>query len=102
LKFGISKEAEFYTDFKNVQKSWVWQKGKKIYIKTEFLRTLTILQKIFFLRKNLWELLDARVLHFFEISAKLLLIPFAPNFEDIFFNSYKWWCYFFKLKAQIK
>ncbi len=28
------------------------------------------MQKIVFLRKNLWELLDARVLHIFEISAK--------------------------------
>jgi hypothetical protein len=56
----VSKEAEFYADFKNVQKSQVWQKGKKIYRKTEFLGTWKILQKIVFLRKNLWELLDAR------------------------------------------
>ncbi len=34
--------------------------------KTEFLRTWKISQKIVFLRKNLWELLDARVLHTFE------------------------------------
>jgi hypothetical protein len=25
----------------------------------------------------------------------LLLMPFAPNFEEIFFNSHKGWCYFF-------
>jgi hypothetical protein len=40
-------------------------KGKKFYRKTEFLGTWKILQKMFFLRKNLWELLDARVLHIF-------------------------------------
>jgi hypothetical protein len=65
----VSKEAEFCADFKNVQKSRVWQKGKNFYRKTEFLGTF--LQKIVFLRKNLWELFDARVLHIFEISAKL-------------------------------
>jgi hypothetical protein len=61
----VSKEAKFCADFKNVQKSRVWQKGK-----TEILGTWKILQKIVFLRKNLRELLDARVLHIFEISAK--------------------------------
>jgi hypothetical protein len=40
------------------------------YRKTEFLGTWKILQKIVFLGKNLWELLDARVLHIFEISGK--------------------------------
>jgi hypothetical protein len=64
------KKAEFCADFKNVQKSRVWQKGKNLYRKTEFLRNWTILQKIVFLRKFFWELLDARVLHIFEISAK--------------------------------
>jgi hypothetical protein len=55
-----------------VQKSQVWQKGKKLPRKTEFLGTWKILQKIVFLRKNLWKLLEARVLHIFEISAKSL------------------------------
>jgi hypothetical protein len=36
--YRVLKEAEFWADFKNVQKSCVWQKGKKFYI-TEFLRT---------------------------------------------------------------
>jgi hypothetical protein len=66
----VSKEAAFWADFKNVQKSRVWQKGKNFYRKTEFLGPWKILQKIAFLRKNLWELLDARVLDIFEISAK--------------------------------
>ncbi len=45
--------------------------GKNLgYSKTEFLGNWKILQKIVFLRKNLWKLLDARVLHIFEISAK--------------------------------
>jgi hypothetical protein len=38
----VSKEAEFCADFKNVQKSRVWQKGEKIYRKTEFLGTWEI------------------------------------------------------------
>jgi hypothetical protein len=29
----VSKEAEFCADFKNVQKSRVWQKGKKLLLK---------------------------------------------------------------------
>ncbi len=40
--YWVSKEAEFYADFKNVQKSCVWQKGEKIYRKTEFLGTWKI------------------------------------------------------------
>jgi hypothetical protein len=45
-------------------------KGKKVVTeKLNVLGTWKILQKIVFLRKNLWELLDARVLHIFEISA---------------------------------
>jgi hypothetical protein len=67
LKIG---HTEFCADFKNVQKSQVWQKGKNCLQITEFLGTWKILQKIIFLRKNLWELLDAKVLHIFEISAK--------------------------------
>jgi hypothetical protein len=46
------------------------KREKKCYRKTEFLGTLKILRKIVFLIKNLWELLDARVLRIFEISAK--------------------------------
>jgi hypothetical protein len=66
--YRVSKEAEFCTDFKNVKKSCVRQKGKKFTEKLNF--EGLFLQKIIFLRKNLWELLDARVLHIFEISAK--------------------------------
>jgi hypothetical protein len=43
--YRVSKEAEFCADFKNVQKSCVWQKGKKIYLKTEFLRTFRFSEK---------------------------------------------------------
>jgi hypothetical protein len=50
--YRVSKEAEFCADFKNVQMSRVWQKGKKFYRKIEFLGTLgKILQKIVFLKK---------------------------------------------------
>jgi hypothetical protein len=66
----VSKEAEFCADFKNVQKSQVWQKGKIVYRKTEFIGIWKILEKNCFMRKNLWELLDARDPHIFDISAK--------------------------------
>ncbi len=89
--YRVSKEAEFCADFKNVQKSGVWQKGKKYYRKTEFFGTWKILQKIVFLRKNLRELLDARVVHIFEISAKFrfFLYPLRPILKKFFLNSYK-------------
>jgi hypothetical protein len=66
--YRVSKEPEFCADFTNVQTSLVWQKGKFFYRKTEFLRTFA--QNSFSEKKNLWELLDARVLHIFEIGAK--------------------------------
>jgi hypothetical protein len=73
LKLGVQgiKRSENCSDFKIVQKSRVWQRGKNVYRKTEFLRTWKLLQKIIFLIKNLWELPDARVLHIFDISAIL-------------------------------
>jgi hypothetical protein len=46
------------------------KRENNFYRKTEFLGTWKILQKIVFIRKNLWELLDARVVHIIEISAK--------------------------------
>jgi hypothetical protein len=42
------------------------KRDKKFYRKTEFSGTRKIVQKLVFLRKNLWELLDAIVLHIFE------------------------------------
>jgi hypothetical protein len=50
------------------------KKRKKFYRKTEFLGTWKILQKIVFMKTNLWELLDARVLQIFEISAKFRFV----------------------------
>jgi hypothetical protein len=66
----VSKEAEFCADFKNGQKSRVWQKGKKFLQKNWIFGDLENLAKNSFSEKNLWKLLDARVLHIFEISAK--------------------------------
>ncbi len=63
-------------------------------------REKKILQKnwIFrdFLRKNLRELLDARVLHIFEISVKFRLFWYRLRtiLKKFFFNSYKGWCGF--------
>jgi hypothetical protein len=78
-KLGVSKEVEFCTYLKNVQTSWVWQKGK------------------FFFRKNLWELLDEGVLHIFEISSKFRFFwyPLRRIMKKFFFNSYKGAWYFF-------
>jgi hypothetical protein len=67
---GYQKKRNFMLISKMCRSLAFGKKGKKIYRKTEFLGTWKILQKIVFLRKNLWELLDARVLHIFEISAK--------------------------------
>ncbi len=84
--YRVSKEAEFCADFKNRLKSRVCQKEKKNYRKTEILGTWKILQKIVFLRKNLWDILDARVLHIFEISAKFRLFsyPLCPIWRNFF------------------
>jgi hypothetical protein len=49
------------------------KREKQFYIKAEFLRNWKILQKIVFLRKNLWELFDARVLHIFKNQHKIPL-----------------------------
>jgi hypothetical protein len=58
--------------------------------KIDFLETWKILQNIVFLRKNLWELLEARDLHIFESAQNSAsLIPFAPNLEENFFQLFK-------------
>ncbi len=77
------------------------KREKEFYRKTEFLGTWKILQKIIFMRKNRWELLDARVLHIFEISTKFHFFwyPACPILKKFFFNSFK---FFWKLKAQIR
>ncbi len=97
--YRVSKEAEFYADFKNVQKSCVWQKGEKILQKNLIFRDLENLaeNRFYCMRKNLWDLLDARVLHIFEISAKFrfFLYPLHPILKKFFFNSYKGRCCFF-------
>ena len=80
------------------------KREKKFYRKTEFLGTWKILQKIVFLRKNLWELLDARVLHIFEISAifRFFWYPLHPISKKFFFNSYKGGAIFLEVKRSIK
>jgi len=52
-----------------MQKSCVWQKGKKIFTEKQIFQAL----KIFYKKVNLWELLGARDLHIFEISVKFRL-----------------------------
>jgi hypothetical protein len=67
---GYQKNRNFALISKMCKSLEFGKREKQIYLKTEFLGTWKILQKIVFLRKNLWELLDARVLHIFKISAK--------------------------------
>jgi hypothetical protein len=67
---GYQKKWNFALISKMCRSLEFGKRGKKFYRKTEFLGTWKILQKIVFLRKNLWELLDARFLHIFEISTK--------------------------------
>jgi hypothetical protein len=87
--YRVSKKAEFFADFKHVQKSQVWQKGKN------FLQKNRIMQYIVFLRKNLWEPLDAKVAEF--------LYPLRPILKKFFFNSYMGRCSFFRrIKGQIR
>ncbi len=107
-KLGVQgiKKAEFCADFKNVQKSWVWQKGKISYRKTDFLETWKILQKSVFLIINLWELLDARVLHIFEIGAKFRFFwywhPLCSISKKFFSTLIRDGANFWKLKGQIR
>jgi hypothetical protein len=67
---GYQKKRKFALISKMYKCLEFGQREKKLYRKTEFLGTWKIVQTIVFLKKNLWELLDARVLHIFEISAK--------------------------------
>ncbi len=106
-KLGVQgiKRSGILRWFQNCAEVSSLAKGKKIYRKTEFFGNWKILQKIVFLIKNLWELLDARVLHNFEISAKsrFFWYPARPNSKKFFFNSYKGRCCFFqRIKAQIR
>jgi hypothetical protein len=50
-----------------------------------------------------WALLDARTMYLFESSAKigLLLIPFADNFKEFIFNSYRDRATFWEIKGEI-
>jgi hypothetical protein len=59
-------------------KSLEFGKREKIFSrKTEFLGTWKILQKIVFLRKNLWELLDARFYTFLKSAQN------SPSFDTL-------------------
>jgi hypothetical protein len=73
-------------------------KGKTFFSrKTEYFGTWKILPKIVSLRKNLGELLDARVLHIFKIRTKFHFFwyPARPISKNFFFNCYKGRCSFF-------
>jgi hypothetical protein len=101
---GIKRNRILRWFQKHAKVSSLAKEKKKITEFTEFLRTWKILQKMIFLRKNLLDFLDARVLHIFEISAKFRFFwyPLHPVSKNFFFNSYKGQCCFFKLKGQIR
>ncbi len=78
--YRVSKEAEFCSDFKSVQKSWVWQKRKI------FLQKNWILRDLENLAKNCFSWCKSSTHFLNQHKIPLLLIPFAPNFEEIFFQ----------------
>ncbi len=84
----VSKEAEFWADFKNVQQSQVWQKGKTFLQKNWILRDLENLAKNSFSeKKSLGTSWRKSSTHFWnQRKIPLLLIPCTPNFEEIFFQ----------------
>jgi hypothetical protein len=86
--YRVSKEAEICADFKNVQKSQVWQKGKKILQKKWSFRDLqNLAKKRFSEKKSLETSWCKSSTHFLnQRKIPLFLIPFAPNFEEIFFQ----------------
>jgi hypothetical protein len=88
--------VEFCADFKNVQRSQVWQNGKNFYKKT-----WKILQKIVFLKKSFGNFLMQEFYTFLKSAQNSA--SFDTNFKEFFsFNSYKGWCCFFKVKSSNK
>jgi hypothetical protein len=85
---GYQKKRNFALISKMCGSLEFCKREKHFYRKTEFLGTWKILQKIVFLRKNLWELLERKSsTHFFnQGKIPLLLIPSTANFEEIFFQ----------------
>jgi hypothetical protein len=78
--YRVSKEAEFCADLKNEQKSCVWQKAKKIYRKTEFLR-----RKSFFGEKIFGNFLTQEFYTFLKLAQNFasfdtLCAPFRRKF----------------------
>ena len=98
LRVRVSKETEFCADFKNVQKSRVWQKGKKLLQKNWVFRDLENLAK----KRKILSLCKSSTHFWNQRKIALLLIPFAPNFKEFFKNSLKGWCYFLEVKRSNK
>ncbi len=93
--YRVSKEAELCTISK-MCKSRVWQKGNNFYKNTEILGTWKK-------NKSLGTSWRKSSIHFLnQCKIPLLLIPFAPNFEEIFFNYYKGRCCFLEVKRSNK
>ncbi len=84
--YRVSKEVDFFAAFKNVQKSWVWQKEKKILQKNWMFMDLENLAKICFSeKKSLGTSWRKSSTHFWnQPKILLLLIPFVPNFKEFF------------------
>ncbi len=80
------------------------EKGKIFLQKTWIFRDLENFAKNCFSEKNLWELLDARVLHIFEISEKFCFFwyPLHPISKKFFSTLSGMVPFFWKLKGQIR
>ncbi len=96
LQFGAKgiERSEFCADFKNV---WTLASISSQRFFSQINVFFAKVLKNQFFCKFFPLLLNSRIQHIFEISAKfpLLLIPFADYFEEFFSKSYKGRCYFF-------
>ncbi len=90
--YKVSKEAEFCADFKNEQKSRVWQKRKNVQKNWNF--------KDFFWEKIIGNFLTQEFYNFFEIRAKFRF--FCYPLHPILNKFYKGRCSFFKVKSSKK
>ncbi len=86
----VSKKRNFALISK-MCRSLEFSKKEKIFYKKNCFFRHNFAKKNVFLRNNLWEFLDARDLHIFEISVKFRFFwyPELPILQKYFSNSYK-------------
>ncbi len=88
LASRVSKEAEFCVNLKNVQKSWVWQKGKNFTQKQNFYWLGKFSKELFFWEKILGNFLTQEFYTFLKsvgtsASFDTLCVQFWRNFFQL-------------------